>query len=83
MSFQDEIRAALREGQRHEALLELVRRRQAEFSGPKEVYHKLQEIWRELGFNDCGEQSSLRDDLEFLMERVWYGSPALEEQSKG
>lgn len=78
MNFQDEIRTALREGKDHNSLLELVRRRQAEFSGPKEVYHELHEIWLEFGFDDCDQQSCLRDNLEFIMEKVWYGSPPSE-----
>ena len=38
----------------------------------REAYESLEHLWRELGFQESDQESPLRDDLEYVMERVWY-----------
>jgi hypothetical protein len=72
MPLKDEFLKALRAGQDHQALLALVHRHQAQGMAPRDSYNVLEEIWQELGFADTEEGGSLRDELEFVMERVWF-----------
>jgi hypothetical protein len=39
---------------------------------PRDSYNALEQIWQELGFADTEEGGPLRDELEFVMERVWF-----------
>ena len=40
------------------------------------AYEALDEIWRELGFNEtAAEEGTLQDTLEAVMQKVWYGHP--------
>ncbi len=70
--FKQEILAALHSGQDHCRLLEIVRRHLGQGLKTEESYELLEQIWRELGFPDAEESTALRDDLEYLMESVWY-----------
>ena len=72
MLLKDEFLKALRAGQGHNALLALVHHYQAQGMAPRASYNVLQEIWQELGFADTEEGGPLRDELEFVMERVWF-----------
>ena len=77
MGLKQDFLAALRSGTRPEGLLELVRRYQTQGTSPEDSYKALEEIWLEHGFDKSHEESPLRDDLEFVMEKVWYqGSKA-------
>jgi hypothetical protein len=71
-----EIIDALNNGAGHQRLLVILRSHAAELSGPKAAYRLLEEIWKELGLNQGSEDSELRDELEFAMERTWYTSVA-------
>jgi len=75
MTFKQEFLAALRSGKTHESLLGLVRRYQQPVSNPQEIYETLQEIWLELGFDAKQEGSPTRDELEYVMEKIWYQCP--------
>ena len=75
MTFKQEILAALHSGQDHGALLEIVRRHHAQGLSGKAPYELLQQVWQEFGFHETGEASSLRDELEYVLERVWYFGP--------
>jgi hypothetical protein len=72
MPLKDEFLKALRAGQDHKALLALVHRHQAQGMAPRDSYNVLEGIWQELGFADTEEGGPLRNDLEFVMERVWF-----------
>lgn len=76
MNFKQEFMAALRSGAKHEALLGIVRRHYSGRSSAQAVYNALQEIWLELGFDKDGAESSLRDELEYVMEKAWFQCPA-------
>jgi hypothetical protein len=72
MSFQQELLTALRSGKDHRTLLEIVRRHYEGKETGREAYETLEQLWRDLGFEDSEECSPLRDELEAVMERVWY-----------
>ena len=73
MGFKEEFLTALRSGQEHGHLLDLVRRYRAKGMTAEDAYDILEVIWLDFGYDDSQEESSLRDELEFVMERVWYG----------
>ena len=72
MDFQQDILAALQAGKDHRALLEIVRRHHGREETGKEAYEALEQLWRDLGFDEADQDSPLRDELEYVMERVWY-----------
>jgi hypothetical protein len=72
MSLKREFLTALRSGVGHGKLLEVVQRHQAQGMTPQESYDVLEEIWREFGFNEKEGGGPLRDDLEYVMEKVWF-----------
>jgi hypothetical protein len=76
MEFKQAFLAALQSGVDHGRLLELVRRYQAQGLSSQAAYEALEQIWRDFGFDDSEEDSALRDDLEYVMEQVWFGRPA-------
>ena len=76
MELKQEFLAVLLEGADHEALLELVYRYQVRGLAPQQAYEVLQQIWLELGFNEREEASTLQDNLEYVMEKIWFGCPA-------
>jgi len=72
--FRREFESALRSGAQHDNLLELVRAQKASGGTQREIYETLQSIWLEHGFDDHdGSESAVKDELEYVMERVWYG----------
>ncbi|HEX5270822.1 MAG TPA: hypothetical protein VFW33_10060 [Gemmataceae bacterium] len=72
MSFKQEFLAALHAGKDYPALLEIVRRQYGEHDTERAGYQALEQLWRELGFDEGNTESPQRDELEYLMERVWY-----------
>lgn len=72
MNLKDEFRNALKKGEDHEKLLDLVRCHHQKGVSPEQSYQTLQDIWEEFGFDDSDEESELRENLEFVMERIWY-----------
>jgi hypothetical protein len=77
MELKDQFLAALRGGESHDRLLALVHRHQgAGGVTPQKAYDLLEQIWLDFGFNDSDEESELRDNLEYVLEKVWYECPA-------
>jgi hypothetical protein len=72
MSFRQEFLTALQSGKDHRELREIVRRHYGSDMTGKQAYEALEQIWRDLGFKDSDQDSPLRDELEYVMERVWY-----------
>jgi hypothetical protein len=79
MSFKQEILAALNGGKDHLALLEIIRRHQVSGQTAEESYDLLQQIWLEFGFHQSEDDSPFRNDLEYVMERVWYQGSFVED----
>ncbi|MGH7171231.1 MAG: hypothetical protein ACRELF_01250 [Gemmataceae bacterium] len=69
---------ALRAGKDYHALMELVRRYQMQGLSLDAAYGSLHQIWLEFGFDKVEEGSRLQDDLEYVMEKIWYECPAPE-----
>ena len=76
MPLKAELLVALRAGQDHDALLDLVHHHQTRGLSPQDAYQVLQQLWLELGFDRAEEENSLQDNLEYVMEKVWYECPA-------
>jgi hypothetical protein len=76
MNLKQEFLVALAAGQEYDALLELVRRHEARGLAPREVYNTLQKIWLEFGFDNEVNGSSMQNELEAVMEKIWYECPA-------
>ena len=72
MSLKDQFTRALNAQATHESLLKLVEKYQQQGLTPDESYKVLEQIWLQLGFNGTDEQSPERDNLEYVMEKVWY-----------
>ncbi len=72
MTLKEEFRAGLDSGQDHRSLLELVHRHQTGGMTARESYFALEALWLEFGFDESEEDSPLRNELEYVMERVWY-----------
>jgi hypothetical protein len=72
MDLKQEFLAALESDMKHEYLLDLVRRHQGQGLTRDQSYQALEEIWLEHGFNDSVEESPMRNNLEYVMEKIWY-----------
>ena len=72
MLFKQEFLNALQSGKDHRALMEIVRRHFGDDPSGREGYEVLEQLWRELGFQESDQESPLQDELESVMERVWY-----------
>ena len=78
MDFRNDFIAALRAGQDYHALLELVRLHRVQGLSADAAYEALQGIWLEQGFDsEVAREGTMQDVLETVMEKVWYGQPAL------
>ena len=78
MSFKDEFLAAFLAGGDYDALMELIRRHRVQGLSVDAAYAALHEIWLDKGFDSTvAEEGSLQDTLEAVMEKVWFGQPAL------
>jgi hypothetical protein len=78
INFKKDFLAALRAGKDYDALMELVHRYRADGLPVDAAYQALEQIWREHGFDSKqAEEGTFQDTLEAVMEKVWYGQPAL------
>ena len=74
MGFRQEFMTSVKSGLGHQELLALVLRQEPD---PRKAYKLLEGIWQDLGF-DATEGGDGQDELEFVMEKLWYWSPASE-----
>jgi len=72
--FQTQLREALEQEAKYGSLRNLVRDYYAAGWTKDEAYHSLQQIWLDYGYDDDDhdEPDAKRDQLEYLLERVWY-----------
>jgi hypothetical protein len=78
VTFKNDFLTVLQAGKDYHALMELVRRHRADGLSIDAAYETLHEIWLEHGFDTkAAEEGTLQDTLEAVMEKVWYGQPAL------
>lgn len=76
MNSKTQFLEALRAGQDFDSLLDLVRSHQMQGLSARVAYDRLQQIWLDFGFNASDEESDVRDNLEYVMEKIWYECPA-------
>jgi hypothetical protein len=72
MDLKQEFLRALNSGESHDALLDLVRRHQALGLTARQSYDVLHQIWLDFGFDDSDKEGALRNNLEYVLEKVWY-----------
>jgi hypothetical protein len=75
MNFSQALIAAVEAGSSHQEPLDLIHRYQEQGLTSPEIYQYLQQIWLEFGFDSVDAGGRTRDELEFLMERVWFAPP--------
>lgn len=73
MDFKQEFLTALRAGEGYEMLIELVRRHHSQGLSIDAAYEALEQIWLDHGFNKEDDGGAFQDNLEAVMEKVWYG----------
>jgi hypothetical protein len=76
MDLKQEFLATLEKGADHAQLLKVVDRFRSAGMSSQTAYDILERIWLESGFDDSDEPSERRDNLESVMEKVWYECPA-------
>ena len=76
MKLKEEFLTALRTGADHDCLLDLVHGFIQRGMPGREAYDHLQDLWLEFGFDNSDEESDFRDNLEYVMEKIWYECPS-------
>jgi hypothetical protein len=76
MDLNKQVLAALSSGMDHDSLLDLVHGFIARGMTPRDAYDGLQDIWLGFGYDASDEESESRDNLEYVMEKVWYECPS-------
>ncbi len=80
MDFKRRFLTALQAHNSDDDLLKLVRDFQQDLGQSREIYNILEEIWRELGFDERCNGGETQDCLEYLMEKVWFECPCLKQR---
>jgi len=75
MGLKQEFLAALRAGTSYQGLMELVRVQQAQGMTPEIPIRNSKRFWLEYGFDKEVDDGPLQNNLEAVMQKVWYGSP--------
>lgn len=76
MNLRGEFETAWKAGLGHDSLLELVRRHQQQGVAVQQAYRILHQLWLDCGFDDSDRASALQDNLEYVLEKLWYEQPA-------
>jgi hypothetical protein len=76
MNLRSEFETAWKAGNDHDSLLGLVHRHQQQGLTAREAYSLLHELWLDNGFDDSDGANDLRDNLEYVLEKIWYEQPA-------
>ena len=72
MNLRAEFETAWKAGNDHDSLLELVHRYEQIGLAPRETYWILHKLWLDCGFDNSDGTSSLQDNLEYILDKVWY-----------
>ncbi len=73
MNFKHDFETALHASEDYHTLMELVSLHIAQGMSVDVAYEALHQIWLEHGFDKGCADSTLQDNLEAVMEKVWYG----------
>lgn len=76
MNLRSEFETAWKAGDDHDSLLDLVHRHQQQGLTAREAYALLHELWLNNGFDDSDGANDLRDNLEYVLEKIWYEQAA-------
>jgi len=77
MNLKEELLAALHDGGGSAELLDIVQRHESS-AGMQSIYDTLQGIWVDFGFDHQEGGGFIRDELEYVMGKVWYQCPETE-----
>ena len=76
MNLRGEFESAWKAGANHDSLLALAHRHQQQGLSATDAYGILQQLWLDNGFDDCEEFGPLQNNLEYVLEKLWYELPA-------
>lgn len=76
MSLREDFETAWKAGVDHDSLLVLAHRFQDQGLGLREAYDILHQLWLDNGYDDCEGTTPLQDNLEYVLEKLWYEQPA-------
>jgi hypothetical protein len=72
MNLRGEFETAWKAGNDHDSLVELVHRHQQQGLAAREAYWILHKLWLDCGFDDSDRPSALQNELEYILEKLWY-----------
>ena len=72
MNLRSEFETAWTAGNDADFLLAVVRRYQQQGLQGLEAYRILEKLWLDCGFNDSDVDSDRRNNLEYVLETLWY-----------
>jgi hypothetical protein len=58
------------------SLVDAANKLQADGVSVDECYQALQQIWLDFGFDDADDENPVRNDLETVMEKLWFQAKA-------
>jgi hypothetical protein len=72
VDLRGEFETAWKAGHDQDSLLALVHRHQEQGLAAREAHAILQQLWLDNGFDDCDGSSPPQDNLEYVLEKLWY-----------
>jgi hypothetical protein len=75
MDLRSEFEKAWRAGEPHDVLLDLAHAHIARGMSVQDAYRTLEKLWQECGYDNTDECCSLQDNVEYVMEKLWYEQP--------
>lgn len=72
MNLRAEFETAWKAGNDHDFLLALVHRYGQIGLAPREAYWILHKLWLDCGFDNSDGTNPLQDNLEYILDKVWY-----------
>lgn len=72
MDVEQKLLAALRSQNDHQSLMAVVHHHLSQRLTADEIYDVLEQIWLDFGFDCSNGEGPLRNNLEFVMEKVWF-----------
>jgi hypothetical protein len=75
MDLRSEFEKAWRAGEPYDALLAIAHAHIVGGTPVLDAYQRLHELWQECGYDSADESCPLQDNVEYVMEKLWYEQP--------